>query len=293
MDCAMPGIRSVADGTLLSVRELSIHVSGPHADRLIVDRVSFDVRAERVALVGESGSGKSLTARALLGLLRRPLKVSAERLEFEDVDLCAFSPRNWAELRGSSMALILQDPRHALNPVLRVGRQIDEVLRIHQRLSAAERRDRTEEMMLAVGLAEPARIARAFPHELSGGMGQRVMLAMMLVNGPRLLIADEPTSSLDESLRDQVLELITSLVEHRHMGLLLISHDLRQVARHCERVLVMYRGQLVDERKTQDLANAEHPYTRTLWSCRPGGRTYGTELPVLVRDADERLEAVP
>jgi peptide/nickel transport system ATP-binding protein len=293
MDCVPQGIRAVPDRALLSVRDLSISVSAPHGERLIVDRVSFDVGAERVALVGESGSGKSLTARALMGLLRRPLKVSAGRLEFEGVDLRALTPARWAAMRGSSMALILQDPRHALNPVLRVGRQMDEVLRIHQKLSAAERRDRTEEMMLAVGLAEPARTARAFPHELSGGLGQRVMLAMMLVNGPRLLIADEPTSSLDESLRDQVLELMVSLVEHRRMGLLLISHDLQQVARYCERVLVMYRGRLVDVRRTQDLAGAEHPYTRILWSCRPGGRTYGTELPVLVRDADERLDMAP
>jgi peptide/nickel transport system ATP-binding protein len=282
----------VDDCALLSVRDLSIRLAAAHGERLIVDRVSFDVGAERVALVGESGSGKSLTARALLGLLRKPLTVSAERLQFEGQDLCELPPRRWAAVRGSGMALILQDPRYALNPVLRIGRQMDEVLRIHQRLSAGERRDRTEQMMLAVGLAEPARIAKAYPHELSGGMGQRVMLAMMLVNGPRLLIADEPTSSLDEALRDQVLELMVSLVEQRHMGLLLISHDLQQVARYCERVLVMYRGRLVDERRTLDLAAADHPYTRTLWSCRPGGSTYGTQLPVLVRDADERVETV-
>ncbi len=278
------------DRALLSVRDLSIHLSAAHGERVLVDSVSFDVGAERVALVGESGSGKSLTARAVLGLLRRPLNVSAERLEFEGRDLRALTPGRWAALRGSGLALILQDPRHALNPVLRIGRQLDEVLRIHQRLSPGERRDRTAEMMLAVGLAEPARISRAFPHELSGGMGQRVMLAMMLVNGPRLLVADEPTSSLDETLRDQVLDLMVSLVEQRRMGLLLISHDLQQVARYCERVLVMYQGRLVDERRTLDLAAAGHPYTRTLWSCRPGGRTYGTQLPVLVREADERAE---
>jgi peptide/nickel transport system ATP-binding protein len=286
----MPEIHPVPDRTLLSVRDLSIRASVPHGEQLIVDRVSFDVGAERVALVGESGSGKSLTARALLGLLRRPLSVSAERLEFEDADLRTLTPARWAALRGSGMALILQDSRYALNPVLRIKRQLDEVLRIHQKLSAAERRDRMEEIMLAVGLAEPQCVARAFPHELSGGMGQRVMLAMMLVNGPRLLIADEPTSSLDESLRDQVLELIVSQVEQRRMGLLLISHDLQQVARFCERVLVMYRGRLVDERRTEDLASADHPYTRTLWSCRPGGRTYGTSLPALVRDADELMQ---
>jgi peptide/nickel transport system ATP-binding protein len=292
MHCAMPEIHSMTDRVLLSVRGLSIRNSAARGDRTIVDRLSFDVGAERVALVGESGSGKSLTARALLGLLRRPLSVSAEQLEFEGRDLRSLTSGQWAALRGSGLALILQDPRHALNPVLRIGRQMDEVLRIHQRLSAAERRDRTQDMMRAVGLNDPDRIARAFPHELSGGMGQRVMLAMMLVNGPRLLIADEPTSALDESLRDQVLELMTSLVEQRRMGLLLISHDLQQVARYCDRVLVMFRGQLVDEQRAAELASATHPYTRTLWSCRPGGHTYGTVLPVLVRDADGLPEAM-
>ena len=282
----------MTEQTLLSVRNLSIRLSRPAGERVIVDRLSFAVGAERVALVGESGSGKSLTARALLGLLRSPLSVSAERLEFEGRDLRAATPSQWAALRGSGIALILQDPRHALNPVLRIGRQIDEVLRIHQRLSSGERRDRTAEMMLAVGLRDPLRIARAFPHELSGGMGQRVMLAMMLVNGPRLLVADEPTSSLDAALRDQVLDLMVSLVEQRRMGLLLISHDLQQVAQYCERVLVMYRGRLVDERRAVDLAASDHPYTKTLWSCRPSGRTYGTQLPVLVREADERAETL-
>ena len=282
----------MTEQTLLSVRNLSIRLSRPAGERVIVDRLSFEVGAERVALVGESGSGKSLTARALLGLLRSPLSVSAERFEFEGRDLRAATPAQWAVLRGSGIALILQDPRHALNPVLRIGRQIDEVLRIHQRLTSGERRDRSAEMMLAVGLRDPLRIAQAFPHELSGGMGQRVMLAMMLVNGPRLLVADEPTSALDAALRDQVLDLMVSLVEQRRMGLLLISHDLQQVAQYCERVLVMYRGRLVDERRAVDLAASDHPYTKTLWSCRPSGRTYGTQLPVLVREADERAETL-
>lgn len=268
---------------MLVVRDMSIHLESAQGMRPIVDRVSFDVGVERVALVGESGSGKSLTARALLGLLRTPLSVSAERFEFLGRDLKTATPAQWAALRGAGMALIFQDPRHSLNPVLRIGRQLDEMLRLHQHLSAAERRDRSAEIMLAVGLREPARVARAFAHELSGGMGQRVMLAMMLVNGPRVLIADEPTSALDEALREQVLDLIVALVEKRQMGLLLISHDLPQVARYCERVLVMYQGRIVDEQRAVELASAQHPYTKTLWSCRPSGSTYGTQLPVLMR----------
>jgi peptide/nickel transport system ATP-binding protein len=232
-------------------------------------------------LVGESGSGKSLTARALMGLLRRPLEASAGRMEFNGIDLRGLTPRQWATLRGTSLAFILQDPRHALNPVLTVQRQLDEILSIHGRIRRDERRERVFEMLRAVGLED--RVLQALPHQLSGGMGQRVMLAMMLINGPRLLIADEPTSALDATLRDQVLDLISNLVESRRMGLLLISHDLQQVSRYCERVLVMYRGRIIDQSIAAELANAAHPYTRTLWSCRPSGRTYGTPLPVLDR----------
>jgi peptide/nickel transport system ATP-binding protein len=274
----------MAEGPLLSVRDLSVRSGTGGAERRLVDGISFDLGVERVALVGESGSGKSLTARALTGLLRRPLEMSAERLHFDGRDLRALRPRQWDRLRGSGIALILQDPRHALNPVMTIGRQIDEMLRIHQVLTAAERRDRIVDMLGAVGLSEPARVLGSYPHQLSGGMGQRVMLGLMLINGPRVLIADEPTSALDYALREQVLELMSTLVATRRMGLLLISHDLHQVSRHCERVLVLYRGRIVDRRAASELATADHPYTRTLWSCRPSARTYGAPLPVLERD---------
>ncbi len=271
------------DSALLSVRDLSIRVLSDDEPRTLVDSISFDVGAERVALVGESGSGKSLTARALMGLLRRPLAVSAGQMEFNGTDLRGLTSRQWSELRGTSMALILQDPRHALNPVLTVEQQLDEVLLIHGCRQRRERRDRILEMLQAVGLQDRDRVLRALPHQLSGGMGQRVMLAMMLINGPRLLIADEPTSALDVALRDQVLDLISNLVASRRMGLLLISHDLQQVSRYCERVLVMYRGRIIDRCAAAELVNAQHPYTQTLWSCRPSGRTFGTQLPVLDR----------
>ncbi len=271
---------------LLSVRDLSIRSRGDRDAKTLVDSISFEVGAERVALVGESGSGKSLTARALLGLLRKPLVMSAGELRFDGNDLRRLTPRQWAGLRGSSMALILQDPRHALNPVLTVERQLDEMLLIHAGMSRGERRNRIIDMLQAVGLSDRERLLHALPHQLSGGMGQRVMLAMMLINGPRLLIADEPTSALDAALRDQVLDLMSRLVESRRMGLLLISHDLQQVSRYCERVLVMYRGRIIDQSAASELAHASHPYTRTLWSCRPSGRTFGTQLPVLDRSWD-------
>jgi peptide/nickel transport system ATP-binding protein len=267
-------------GPLLRVEELTIRTG---SGATLVDSLTFDLRAERVALVGESGSGKSLTARAVLGLVRPPLSVTAARLELDAFDLRAASAPEWARLRGSMVSLMLQDPRFSLNPVIRVGRQLDEIMTLHGKATAATRRDRIRDMLSAVGLDATRRILDAYPHQLSGGMGQRAMLAMMLINGPRLLIADEPTSALDAGLRDQVLELMMNLVEKRRMGLLLISHDLPQVARYCERVLVMYQGRIVDRCSAASLAQASHPYTRTLWNCRPSGRTYGTELPVLDR----------
>jgi len=267
---------------LLVVRGLSIGVREGRSLRTVVDAVSFEVGVERVALVGESGSGKSVTARALMGLLRPPLEVRADQLDFDGLDLRALTPRQWSGLRGAGLALVVQDPRHALNPVQSVEHQLDEALRIHQRLKPAERRRRTVEMLDTVGLSA-ARVQRLYPHQLSGGMGQRVMLAMMLINGPRLLIADEPTSALDAELRDQMLTLMSELVATRRMGLLLISHDLTQVARHCDRVLVMYRGRIVDRSSAAALPASQHPYTRLLWSCKPSAATHGTELPVLDR----------
>jgi peptide/nickel transport system ATP-binding protein len=270
---------TLTDGLLLSVRGLSIRVRTGADTKTLVDSISFEMGSERVALVGESGSGKSVTARALLGLLARPLEARAERLEFAGRDLRTLTPREWSGQRGARLALVVQDPRHALNPVLRVGRQLDEAMRIHQRLPAAERRRRSAAMLDAVGLS-PQRVPHLYPHELSGGMGQRVMLAMMLINGPKLLIADEPTSALDGEAADQVLAPMSGLVAERRMGLLLISHDLRQVARHCDRVLVMRRGRIVDACGASALADSRHPYTRTLWDCKPSAATYGTKLPV-------------
>jgi peptide/nickel transport system ATP-binding protein len=273
----------MTDAPLLSVRNLSIRTLGPKPHTL-VDSLSFEVGAERVGLVGESGSGKSLTARALMGLLRPPLAASADELRQGNTNLLTCNTRQWARLRGTDMALVLQDPRYSLNPVLTVGRQLEEMLLIHARLSSTSRRERIAAMLQAVGLADHPNVLRCYPHQLSGGMGQRVMLAMMLINGPRLLIADEPTSALDAGLREQVLELMCGLVASRRMGLLLISHDLPQVARHCDRVLIMHRGRIVDRTTAAALGESVHPYTRMLWASRPSGTTYGTRLPVLDRD---------
>lgn len=261
----------------IEVRDLNIDYPGAR----VVNNLSFTLGNERLALVGESGSGKSMTARALMGLVRKPGKVSATQLKVLDNDLLSMRNRDWQRLRGNDIAMVLQDPRYALNPVKSVAQQIDEALRLHQKLSGSQRRERIHEVIGSVGLQE--NVLSRYPAELSGGMGQRVMIAIALVNNPKVLIADEPTSALDARLRNQILELLVEQCEQRQMAMLLISHDLPLVAQHCQRVLVMYQGQKVDEMAASQLATATHPYTRTLWTCRPNAATYGMMLPTLDR----------
>ncbi|PWI80440.1 peptide ABC transporter ATP-binding protein [Enterobacter sp. CGMCC 5087] len=247
----------------------------------VVNNLSFTLGNERLALVGESGSGKSMSARALMGLVRKPGIVSANRLNVLGNDLLTLSTRRWQALRGNGIAMVLQDPRYALNPAKNVAAQLDEALTLHQRLPRAERLARIHDIIRAVGLNE--HILQRYPGELSGGMGQRVMIAMALINNPQVLIADEPTSALDARLRNQILELLVQQCEERQMAMLLISHDLPLVAEHCDRVLVMYQGDKVDEMAARQLPQATHPYTRTLWTCRPNASTYGQILPTLDR----------
>lgn len=247
----------------------------------VVHNLSFTLGNERLALVGESGSGKSMSARALMGLVRKPGIVSAKRLNVLGNDLLTLNSRRWQALRGNGIAMVLQDPRYALNPVKTVAAQLDEALTLHQRLPRAERLARIHDIIRAVGLNE--HVLQRYPGELSGGMGQRVMIAIALVNNPQVLIADEPTSALDARLRNQILELLVQQCEARQMAMLLISHDLPLVAEHCDRVLVMYQGEKVDEMAASQLPQATHPYTRTLWTCRPNAGTFGKMLPTLDR----------
>lgn len=247
----------------------------------VVKNLSFTLGNERLALVGESGSGKSMSARALMGLVRQPGIVSAKQLNVLGNNLLTLSPRRWQALRGNGIAMVLQDPRYALNPVKNVAAQLEESLMLHHSLSRKERRERVRDIIHAVGLNDAA-LAR-YPGELSGGMGQRVMIAMALINNPQVLIADEPTSALDARLRNQILELLVQQCEQRQMAMLLISHDLPLVAEHCDRVLVMYQGEKVDEMAANQLPQATHPYTRTLWTCRPDASTFGQMLPTLDR----------
>jgi peptide/nickel transport system ATP-binding protein len=273
-----------AEAPLLSVEGLTVTFPSRAGPLAVVRDVSFQMGRERIGIVGESGSGKSMTARALMGLVAKPGQVEARRLAFGDTDLAALDAKGWRALRGRRIGMILQDPKHALNPVLRIGAQIEETLVLHGGFTRAERREKALAVLAAVGIDDPARVHAAFPHELSGGMGQRAMIAIMLVSSPDLLIADEPTSALDVIVREQVLFLIGKLQAERGMGLILISHDLPMVARFCDRIIVMYRGRIVETVESRHLAAARHPYTQGLIACLPSPASRGRDLPVLARD---------
>ncbi|HMO06598.1 MAG TPA: ABC transporter ATP-binding protein [Paracoccaceae bacterium] len=272
--------------TLLSVRDLRVSFPRPTGGRVEVVRgITFDLGRERLGIVGESGSGKSMTGRALMGLIAPPGRVAAARMDFDGTDLTGLTPAGWRALRGARMSMVLQDPKFSLNPVMRVGDQIGEALAFHARLSARNRRARVLETLAAVRIDDPERVYRLYPHEISGGMGQRVMIAMMVILEPALLIADEPTSALDVSVREQVLEIMDDLVRRRGMGLMLISHDLNMVARWCDRILVMFDGRVVEEIAAGRLHDATHPYTRGLIASLPRMDETRAELPVLDRAA--------
>ena len=250
----------------------------------VVRGVSFTLGRERLGIVGESGSGKSQTGRAILGLTAPGGVVSAKALQFGDIDLLNCQPQQRRSLRGGRIAMVLQDPKYSLSPVMRIGAQIEETLRTHTRCSAAERSARVLQALADVGIDDPPRVARLYPHEVSGGMGQRVMIAMMLVAGPELLIADEPTSALDVTVQLQLLGVLDRLVRERGMGLVFISHDLRLVSSFCDRVLVMYAGRVVETLAASELHQAQHPYTRGLLHCLPQLDAPRHPLPVLQRD---------
>jgi peptide/nickel transport system ATP-binding protein len=238
-------------------------------DHPAVRGISFAMGRERVGIVGESGSGKSLTGRAILRLLPPDAALQATHLSFAGVDLLAATEGEMRALRGRRMALVLQDPKFSLNPLMSVGRQIAEAYRARGLASAREAREHTLAMLEAVRIREPQRVYDRYPHEISGGMGQRVMIAMMLAGDPELLVADEPTSALDVTVQAQVLAVLDEQVSRRDMGLILISHDLDLVAAFCDRVLVMEQGAIVESCAAAALDQAQHPYTRRLLAARP------------------------
>jgi peptide/nickel transport system ATP-binding protein len=245
--------------------------------------VSFSLGRERLGIVGESGSGKSQTGRAIMGLTPPQARISAARLTFDGLDLMSLPAKQRRALRGNRIAMILQDPKYSLDPVMTIGRQIMETLRTHENVTKTEARERTLQMLEAVQIRDPQRVFDLHPHEVSGGMGQRAMIAMMLIAEPELMIADEPTSALDVTVQLDVLNILDRLVADRGMGLIFISHDLRLVSSFCDRVIVMYAGKVVEELKASELGRAEHPYTRGLIDCMPRIDADRHPLPVLDR----------
>ncbi len=270
---------------LLEVDNLRVSFPSPQGRVEVVRGVSFSLGKERLGIVGESGSGKSMTGRAILKLIRSPGKVTADKLNFDGIDILGQSEKQMRAIRGARISMVMQDPKFSLNPVMTVGAQIAEALVTHTKLPRAEIKARVLSMLEAVRINDPERVAGLYPHEVSGGMGQRIMIAMMLIPEPDLLIADEPTSALDVSVQAQVLDIIDDLVTSKGMGLILISHDLNLVSRYCDRILVMNSGEVVEACVASELSNARHPYTRGLLAAMPQMNETREELPVLDRSA--------
>jgi peptide/nickel transport system ATP-binding protein len=267
---------------LLEVRDLTVHFDTEDGLVEAVDGVTFTVRSgEILGVVGESGSGKSVTALALLRLIRPPGRIVQGAVRFEGTDLVGLSEDDMRAVRGTRIAMVFQSPRTALNPVLPVGRQISRLFELHQGASRAEGRARTIEMLKLVGIAEPERRARQYAHQLSGGMCQRVMIAMALATSPRLLLADEPTTGLDVSIAAQILDLLRDLGRRTGASILLITHDLGVVAEVCDRVAVMHAGQIVEVGAVRAIfARPRHPYTQALVRSIPRIDRDGTMEPI-------------
>ena len=250
-----------------------------------VDNVSFNVRrGEAVALVGESGCGKSVTAMSIMRLVAPPGKITGGEVRFKGKDIAALSDRQKREVRGNDIAMVFQEPMTSLNPVFKIGAQVSEAIRLHKRVSKKEAWKMAGEMLELVAIPDPVKRLDDYPHQLSGGMRQRVMIAMALSCDPELLIADEPTTALDVTIQAQIMELLAGLQQRLGLAVLLITHDLGVVAEFCERVIVMYTGRVVEEAPVHDLfANPAHPYTRGLLKSLPSVTGPGgeTRLPTI------------
>ncbi|MEQ9010405.1 ABC transporter ATP-binding protein [Algiphilus sp.] len=281
---------------LLSIEGLDVRFAADGGELRALHGVDLEVAAgEVVGLVGESGCGKSVTASAVLRLLPEPpARVAAGQIRFDGRDLLSLSPRALRRLRGPEIAMIFQEPMTALNPVFTIGSQMTDVLRRHERMSRRAARARAVDWLHRVGIPAPEQRLSAYPHQLSGGMRQRVMIAMALSCRPRLLIADEPTTALDVTIQAQVLELMTELVRAEGVSMLLITHDMGVVAETCDRVHVMYCGRVVEEAPVKALfAAPRHPYTAGLLACLPRvGADRTRSLPTIPGKVPE-LHALP
>ena len=278
---------------ILTVEDLRVGFPTPRGTVEAVRGISFAIGRNKVGIVGESGSGKSMTGRAILKLLPGGATSAVKSMKLGDTDLAELSENEMLGIRGKRISMILQDPKYSLNPVMRVGHQIAEAFRVHHRASKAEAEERALEMLAAVRIREPRRVFSLYPHEVSGGMGQRIMIAMMLIPEPELIIADEPTSALDVTVRLQVLAILDDLVTTRGIGLMFISHDLNLVSSFCDEVLIMYAGRIVERCPAAELHRAKHPYTRGLLASLPRLEDGHKRLRVLERDPSWRDEPIP
>lgn len=283
---------------LLEVRNLQTHFRTPDGINRAVDGVSFDIEAgQTLAVVGESGCGKSVTAMSILRLIPEPPGKIAGSILFQGRDLLRLTASEMRKIRGDDIAMVFQEPMTSLNPVLTVGRQIAETVRLHQGLDRKAAGKRAAEMLALVGIPEPARCVRQFPHQLSGGMRQRVMIAIALACSPKLLIADEPTTALDVTIQAQILELMQDLKNRVGAAIMLITHDLGVVAEVAEHVIVMYAGRKVEEAPVGELFHRpKHPYTRGLLGAVPklGSSLAGetgrlAEIPGIVPNLKQRI----
>ena len=271
---------------LLDIENLRVTFPTRQGDFQAVRDISFSLGQERLGIVGESGSGKSMTGRAILRLIRPPGRIEADKMQLNGKELLAMSDKEMRGVRGQQISMIMQDPKFSLNPVMRISDQIIEIYRFHTGANYKAAHSKALEMLNAVSIRDPERVMRAYPHEMSGGMGQRIMIAMMLVTEPKILIADEPTSALDVSVQTSVLQIIDRLVKERGMGLIFISHDLNLVASFCDRVLIMYAGRIVEVCDAKRLHDAKHPYTRGLLNSLPRIDAPQPRLEALTRDPE-------
>jgi peptide/nickel transport system ATP-binding protein len=272
------------DDQLLVVRKLSVAFPSPKGEVYGVNDVSFTMGREKIGIVGESGSGKSVTGRAVLRLLPSHAKVLADSILFRGQELLTLSEKKMRQVRGKGISMVMQDPKYSLNPVRTVGEQIREAFSIHESVGKKQGKERALQILEAVRIRNPERVYDLYPHEVSGGMGQRIMIAMMLVSEPSLLIADEPTSALDVTVQLQVLAILDDLVGKRGMGLIFISHDLELVATFCDRIIIMYGGRVMETIEAARLHESTHPYTRGLLNCLPKIDGSRGRLPTLQRD---------
>lgn len=272
---------------MLEIQGLSIEFQDVNPPFLAVQDFSLSMNAgEIVGIVGESGSGKTMTSLALMGLLKRQAKITSGSMVFLGEDLLSKSQKEWQALRGKEISMIFQEPMTSLNPVLTIGRQMEESLRLHTKMEAKERKKKALDMMSQVGLAQPEKLYRCYPHQLSGGMRQRVMIGSALIGNPKLMIADEPTTALDVTIQAQILSLLKKMNQEHGTAILFISHDLRVIQSICSRVVVMYQGKIVESGPVQTVLHSpQEAYTKKLLSAIPN-RAYS-----LRRDRKERIES--